>query len=91
MRCMEDISYVLFVIMFFFRFLMRFILMIDVIMFFSMLNILFSFRVSNIRKNNMDYIGVVGSWLMVFVKVMKVSLVLDLFWILKYFCVRFKI
>lgn len=53
--------------------------MIDVIMFFSMLNILFSFRVSNIRKNNMDYIGVVGSWLMVFVKVMKVSLVLDLF------------
>lgn len=65
--------------------------MIDVIMFFSMLNILFSFRVNNIRKNNMDYIGVVGSWLMVFVKVMKVSLVLDLFWILKYFCVRFKI
>lgn len=66
-------------IMFFCRFLMRFILMIDVIMFFSMLNILFSFKVSNIRKNNMDYIGVVGSWLMVFVKVMKVSLVLDLF------------
>lgn len=65
--------------------------MIDVIMFFSMLNILLSFRVNNIRKNNIDYIGVVGSWLMVFVKVMKVSLVLDLFWILKYFCVSFKI